>query len=374
MARLGGDEFVVLLSGLGASNEQAVENAGILANRVASGLDQEIPIGDLSLRVTASIGVYVFSGDDTALEEILRLADIAMYSAKAITKSRAGVLNRSNISFFELAMQERVARFQTIQDELTQALAERRFELWLQPQVGGEGAISGAEALLRIRRRDGSLLQPDAFIEVAEDTGLIVAMGQWVRAEACRLLATFPPERLPRLSVNVSAIEFRQPRMVETFLSRVDLIGIDPTRLTLEITESLLIERFDETILQLERLSAAGMTISIDDFGTGYSSLAYLQRLPIHEIKIDKRFLREMLTDKRSADLTQTLIMLAKNFNFDVVAEGVETEVQAAFLRDLGCRFMQGNLFGLPRPAAEFNIAYSVETEPLLKGKGSAFS
>jgi diguanylate cyclase (GGDEF)-like protein/PAS domain S-box-containing protein len=374
VARLGGDEFVVLLSRLGASGEQAVEHARMLANIVAGAIDQEIVIDDLKLRITASIGVYVFSGEDSMLEHILRLADTAMYSAKAITKSRAGALDRSNISFFELAMQERVTRFHTIQDELKSALAERRFELWLQPQVDGDQAISGAEALLRLRRRDGSLLQPDAFIGVAEETGLIVAIGQWVRAEACRLLAAFSPARLPRLSVNVSAIEFRQPRMVETFLSRVDMIGIDPARLTLEITESLLIDRLDETIFQLECLSAAGMTISIDDFGTGYSSLAYLQRLPIHEIKIDKRFLREMLTDKRSADLTQTLIMLARNFNFDVVAEGVETEVQAAFLRTHGCRFMQGNLFGVPRPAEEFNIGRPTRSEPLLEGKGSGLN
>ena len=162
--------------------------------------------------------------------------------------------------------------------------------------------------------------------------------------------------------------------MVETFLARVDMIGIDPSRLILEITESLIIDRLDETIFQLQRLSAAGMTISIDDFGTGYSGLGYLQRLPIHEIKIDKRFLREMLTDKRSADLIQTLIMLARNFNFDVVAEGVETQVQAAFLRAHGCRFMQGNLFGLPRPAEEFNLVPPASAEPALEDKGSGFS
>jgi diguanylate cyclase (GGDEF)-like protein len=365
VARLGGDEFVVLLSSLGARGEHAVQHARMLANKVAAALDQDIMIDNVSLRITASIGAYVFAGEDSVLEQILRLADTAMYSAKAITKSRTGALDRSNISFFELAMQERVTRFHTMQDELKAALAERRFELWLQPQVDGDQVISGAEALLRLRRRDGSLLPPDAFIGVAEETGLIVAIGQWVRAEACRLLTAFPPARLPRLSVNVSAIEFRQPRMVETFLSRVEMIGIDPARLTLEITESLLIERLDETISHLERLSAAGMSISIDDFGTGYSSLAYLQRLPIKEIKIDKRFLREMLTDKRSADLTQTLIMLAKNFNFNVVAEGVETKVQASFLRAQGCKFMQGNLFGPPRPAAEFNLQRPLTTAPL---------
>ncbi len=368
VARLGGDEFVVLLSGLGASRNQAVEHARMLANKVAAAIDQEVAIDEISMRVTASIGVYVFSGEDSALEQILRLADTAMYSAKAITKSRAGALDHSYISFFEVAMQERVTQFHTIQNELKAALAEQRFELWLQPQVDGNLKISGAEALLRLRRRDGSLLQPDEFIGVAEETGLIVPIGQWVRAEACRLLTTFSKARLPRLSVNVSAIEFRQPRMVETFLARVEMIGIDPSRLILEITESLLIDRLDDTIFQLQQLSAAGMTISIDDFGTGYSSLAYLQRLPIHEIKIDKRFLREMLTDKRSADLTQTLIMLAKNFNFDVVAEGVETQVQASFLRAHGCRFMQGNLFGEPRPADEFNLPL---TEPLLQDGGS---
>jgi diguanylate cyclase (GGDEF)-like protein/PAS domain S-box-containing protein len=374
VARLGGDEFVVLLSRLGANSIQAAEHARMLANKVAVAIDQDVAIDDISVRVTASIGVYVFSGEDSALEQILRLADTAMYSAKAITKSRAGALDHSYISFFEVAMQERVTRFHTIQDELKAALAEQRFELWLQPQVDSSLNISGAEALLRLRRRDGSLLPPDEFIGVAEETGLIVGIGQWVRAEACRLLGTFSKARLPRLSVNVSAIEFRQPRMVETFLARVEMMGIDPSRLVLEITESLIIDRLDETIFQLQRLSAAGMKISIDDFGTGYSGLGYLQRLPIHEIKIDKRFLREMLTDKRSADLIQTFIMLARNFNFDVVAEGVETQVQAKFLHAHGCRFMQGNLFGRPVPAAEFNLPPPANAEPMLEDRASRLS
>jgi diguanylate cyclase (GGDEF)-like protein/PAS domain S-box-containing protein len=354
VARLGGDEFVVLLPRLGNSSAQAAEQAGILARRIAAALERQITADDLVLHVTASIGIHSFNAKTMDMEQILRSADTAMYAAKAITKRRGWSLGHSNISLFEPVMQDRVTQYHAVQNELREALAQERFELWLQPQMDIAETITGAEALIRLHRPDGSLMQPDAFVQIAEESGLIVPIGQWVRAQACRLLARYSSAELPRLSVNISAIEFGQPRIVEQIIALLEKTHTDPRRLTLEITESLLIDGLDETIVKLDTLAAHGIGLSIDDFGTGYSSLAYLQRLPITEIKIDKRFVHGMLTDRRSADLTQSLIMLAKNFGFDVIAEGVETRAQAEFLNRLGCRVMQGFLFGRPRAAWDF--------------------
>jgi diguanylate cyclase (GGDEF)-like protein/PAS domain S-box-containing protein len=350
VARLGGDEFVVLLPRLGTSASAATERARALALAIGAAVDRQIVLDNLVLRLTASVGIHSFSDSTEGMEQILRSADTAMYSAKSATKNRAWAMGHSNISVFEAAMQERVTQYHAIQNEVKQALTQQRFELWLQPQVDTNDAVIGAEALIRLRRVDGSIVLPDAFIHIAEETGLIVPLGQWVRMQACRLLARYPSAQLPRLSVNISAIEFRQPHIVEEVLALLQSTGTDPARLNLEITENLLIDGLDETMLKLDALAAAGIGLSIDDFGTGYSSLAYLQRLPIREIKIDKRFVRDLMTDRRSGDLTQTLIMLARNFGFDVIAEGVETRSQADFLTDLGCRFMQGFLYGAPRP------------------------
>ncbi len=350
VARLGGDEFVVLLPKLGLDNPEATTRARALAEKIIAAIDRPITQGELTLRVTASVGIYVFSGQDHNMEKILRCADMAMYTAKSTTKKQAWSWGHSNISVFESAMQDMVAQYHAVQNEVKRALAEDRLELWLQPQVDGNGATIGAEGLIRLRRTDGVLIQPNNFITAAEETGLIVPIGQWVRAQACRLLAEFPPTQLPRLSVNVSAAEFHQPHIVADIGDLLRRSETNPSRLVLEITENLLIDRLDETIEKLEKLAAMGVGISIDDFGTGYSSLAYLQRLPITEIKIDKRFIHDMLIDRRSADLTQSLIMLGQNFGFSVVAEGVETQAQANFLRHHGCQYMQGYLFGAPTP------------------------
>ena len=350
VARLGGDEFVVLLPKLALDSHEATTRARTLAEKIIASIDRPITQGELTLRVTASVGIYVFSGQDHNMEKILRCADMAMYTAKSITKKQAWSWGHSNISVFESAMQDMVAQYHAIQSEVKRALAEDRLELWLQPQVDAKGATIGAEGLIRLHRTDGVLIQPNDFITAAEETGLIVPIGQWVRTQACRLLAKFPPAQLPRLSVNVSAVEFHQPHIVEDIGDLLRRSETDPSRLVLEITENLLIDRLDETIEKLEKLAAIGVGISIDDFGTGYSSLAYLQRLPITEIKIDKRFIHDMLIDRRSADLTQSLIMLGQNFGFSVVAEGVETQAQANFLRHHGCQYMQGYHFGAPTP------------------------
>lgn len=354
VARLGGDEFVVFMPMVGLNEHEASEHVQRVAGRLALAIDQEIELDKLLLRTSASIGVYVFPNENYKMEQILGAADMAMYAAKAVTKNHSWPLGASKISVFEPSMQDEVAQFHAMRGEIQRGLKENRFELWLQPQVDGNGMILGAEGLIRLRRANGELIQPDQFIPISEETGQIVTIGEWVRAEACRLLARYSKAQLPCLAANVSPIEFRQPNIVRDMRALLEQSGADPTRLKLEITESLLIEQHDGIINNLKKLSALGIRISIDDFGTGYSSLAYLQRLPINEIKIDKSFVQNMLSDRRGADLTKTLIMLARNFGFNIVAEGVETRAQAAFLRKHGCRMLQGYLFGRPHPVEVF--------------------
>jgi diguanylate cyclase (GGDEF)-like protein/PAS domain S-box-containing protein len=364
VARVAGDEFIVLLPNLGRDQEEATARAVGLAKKLSAAIDERVSVGGAQVLATASIGISVFPNHGATFADILREADIAMYAAKATNNDRLWSGDLANIAVFEIAMQDTVTQRHQMQIAIRTALDEQRFELWLQRQVDVDGGVIGAEALIRLRHADGSLIPPNDFIPIAEENGLIVPIGQWVRVEACRLLATIDAVQLPRLSINVSAIEFRQPCFADEILDVLAAAKVDPQRLVVEITESLLIDRLDDTIVKLQKLSAHGIGISIDDFGTGYSSLAYLQRLPITEIKIDRRFIRDMLTDLRSARLTQSLIMLARHLGFDVIAEGVETEEQMAFLRLHDCTWMQGFYFGRPEPATHYMAAMMLGSEP----------
>ena len=316
VARIGGDEFIVLLPALGGDADRAAAGAMALAGKLSTAIEKSMPAGGQQLRVKASIGIALFPSQNGSIEDVLRQADIAMNAVKATTRDRIWSGDQTNVAVFEESMQDSVTQRHRVQVEIRDALAEDRLELWLQPQVDVATGPIGAEALLRLRQSDGRFIPPADFIPIAEESGLIVPIGQWVRSEACRLLTQFDAATLPRLSTNVSAVEFRQPRFAEEIIALLNRSGVDPSRLVLEITESLLIDRVDDTIAKLEQLTLQGIRISIDDFGTGYSSLAYLQRLPISEIKIDRRFIAEMLVDARSARLTQSLIMLAKNLGF----------------------------------------------------------
>jgi diguanylate cyclase (GGDEF)-like protein/PAS domain S-box-containing protein len=362
VARLGGDEFVVMLPQLRGQQDTATERVLVLAQKLGLSIEKPILIDGHPVCVACSIGISLYPSHADNADNILKAADIAMYAAKATTKDRVWSSDQSSIAVFEPSMRVVVTDQHRIQAEIRAALAEDRFELWLQRQVDDSGNIIGAEALIRLRTEDGRLIPPLDFIPVAETTGLIIPIGHWLISEACRLLARIDSVRLPRLSINISAIEFRQPRFVEMMLERLQKAGVDATRLTVEITESLLIERLDQTIINLQKLRAYGLRISVDDFGTGYSGLAFLQRLPISEIKIDRRFINEMLTDQGSSGVTQTLITLARNLGFDIIAEGVETLEQAAFLQHHGCQSMQGFLFGRPEPASNYQ-AFMVENE-----------
>jgi diguanylate cyclase (GGDEF)-like protein/PAS domain S-box-containing protein len=354
VARFGADEFVVLLPKLGDESYSINELIEKIASKMSGLIERPIIIDDLSLHVTGSMGISLFPTQDQSAENIVRMADIAMHTAKKQTRKIGKNREKSNILLFTNAMQDTITRRHQVESELHLALANDGFELLLQRQVNNKMETIGAEALIRRRSAEGHLLAPDDFIQIAEESGLIVPIGQWVRSTACRFLAMIDPIQLPRISVNVSVAEFYQYNFVGHLLVELGKARVDPSRLTLEITESLLVEKKEETISILRDLAENRIRISIDDFGTGYSSLAYLQNMPINEIKIDKHFTHEMMINQRSAGLTQTIIALGHNFGFDVIAEGVETIEQADFLIRQGCELMQGFLFGRPELAMDF--------------------
>jgi EAL domain-containing protein (putative c-di-GMP-specific phosphodiesterase class I) len=231
-------------------------------------------------------------------------------------------------------------------------LAEQRFELWLQSQVDQDGRVVGAEGLLRLRGADGQLISRTVFIPVAETTGLIGRIGALVREQACAILAATPEAVLPRLSVNVSPRELHRPDFVRSLCQQIRDSGVAPGRLVLEITENSLIERPEEIVVKMAALRAFGLNLSIDDFGTGYSSLAYLNRLPIQEMKLEQRLIGDLPDQRRGVGLVEAMLTMARRLGFGIVADGVETEAQAQFLRIAGCPTLQGYLFDRPEPPA----------------------
>jgi EAL domain-containing protein (putative c-di-GMP-specific phosphodiesterase class I) len=290
----------------------------------------------------------------------MKQADVALYQAKD-----AG---RNAIRFFNPAMQAAIDARITMENALRQALAQDQFQLHYQPQVDTQGRLTGAEALIRWIDPVRGLVPPDQFIRLAEETGLIVEIGQWVLDTACRQLAQWaadPASRALQLSVNVSARQFHQPDFVERVRRSLSASGALPTRLTLELTESIVVERVEEVIDRMAQLHLLGVHFSLDDFGTGYSSLSYLKRLPLDEVKIDRSFVRDLVDDSNDAAIVQAILAMSRTLGLRVVAEGVETAAQRDFLLQHGCPIFQGYLFGRPVPIMEW---------PALKGRASGHS
>jgi diguanylate cyclase (GGDEF)-like protein/PAS domain S-box-containing protein len=343
VARLGGDEFVVLVPELSTDAEAAANLALSVAEKIRSALEMPIRIEGQDYNSSASVGVTLFPKDTESADDLMREADIAMYRAK-----EGG---RNALAYFEPGMQEAVTLRYALEQELREALRQEEFELFLQSQVDATGQIAGAEALVRWRHPERGLVMPSTFIPVAEESGLIVALGDWVLRESCALIARLDAAgRGLRIAVNVSPRQFRQPNFVARMKEILSATGADPTRLTLEITENLLIEHASEGVARMTELAALGIRFSIDDFGTGYSSLAYLKRLPLFELKIDKSFVQDVPHDANDAALVATMLSMASHLRFEVVAEGVETEAQLAFLKRLGCERFQGYYFHRPQP------------------------
>ncbi len=346
VARLGGDEFVVVIQGLHIEAAEAAAEAEALAQKVLMSLNQPYWVDDCEMHSTPSIGIALFRDAQQPVQELLKRADLAMYQAKA--------QGRNTLCFFDPAMQAAASARSALEGDIRQGLARNEFILHFQPVVDESGQVLGAEALVRWNHPLRGMVAPGDFIALAEQTELILPLGRQVLVMASRQLAQWalaPATAGWSVAVNVSAQEFRQPAFVQQVLTVLQDTGADPRKLKLELTESLLLHDVEDSILKMQALRTLGVGFSLDDFGTGYSSLSYLKRLPLDQLKIDQSFVRDVLTDPNDATIACTIITLARSLGLDVVAEGVETEGQRAFLLRNGCRQFQGYLFGRPGPA-----------------------
>ena len=345
VARFGGDEFVVLLEDLGASAEAQAHE---ISSKLLQAFHAPFEVAGTQHYTSASIGVALFGRETAGIEEILQRADLAMYQAKA-----AG---RSAICFFDPGMQSRVSARAAMEADLRRALANQEFELHYQPLAGMTGELAGVEALVRWRHPERGVISPVEFIPVAEDTNMILPLGRWVLTEACRLLSRWANDQRTaslEMAVNVSAIQFHRPDFVEQVLAALSQTGARPDRLRLELTESLLLKDVEGTVGKMQRLRAAGVRFAVDDFGTGYSSLSYLHRLPISQLKIDRSFIWDASRGGHGAAIVRMIVALGKTLEMSVLAEGVETAEQLAFVTEEGCHYYQGYLFSKPLPHNE---------------------
>ena len=353
VARIGGDEFVVMLEHLSADEPEAATQTKSVGMKILAALSQPYQIASHECHCTCSIGITLFNDRQQSTDELLKQADIAMYQAK-----KAG---RNALRFFDTQMQEIVTARATLEGELRKALEKQKFQLYYQIQVDSFQQPIGAEALIRWNHSDRGLVLPAQFIALAEETGLILPIGLWVLETACAQLKVWEQGEFTRgliLTVNVSAREFRQADFVAQVLATVQRHAIDPKRLKLELTESLLLENIKGTAVIMNALNDIGIQFSLDDFGTGYSSLQYLKRLPFDQIKIDQSFVRDLAVDGNDRAIVRTIIAMARSLNLDVIAEGVETEEQLQILLNKGCTHYQGYLFSKPMPIEQLDTQF----------------
>ena len=344
VARLGGDEFVLLLSCREISQDTMIEHALTTAERVRIALQAPYQLKAHIHYITPSIGITLVPYPNITAGELLKQADTAMYHAKN--------KGRNAISFYNEDMQRHANQRLMLEKEIRVALAEQQFSLHYQPQFDGAHQLIGAEALLRWQHPEKGMIPLTDFIHVAEETGLILLIGDWVIREACAQLLKWPG--LPRLAINISHKQFRQPKFHQKIAAILAEHEMVKPRLTLEITEGSLIEDIDATIEKLQALQSMGIDISIDDFGTGYSSLAYLRQFPLSQLKIDQSFIHHINSDSNDSVIVETIIGMAKHLGLSVIAEGVETSEQVQFLRDNNCKGYQGYLFSRPLAVDEF--------------------
>jgi diguanylate cyclase (GGDEF)-like protein/PAS domain S-box-containing protein len=350
VARLGGDEFVVILKELSSDPVQAAAQAETTGKKVLAALSQPYQLGMQECISTCSIGVTLLNHPESTIDELMKQADIAMYQAKKT--------GRNCLRFFDPEMQNTIVNRAAIELNLRKALVNQQFKLFYQIQVDADSQPIGAEALIRWVHPEQGIVSPATFIPLAEETGMIVPIGHWVIEAACAQIQAWQQHSASRnliLAVNISAKQFRQERFIDEVKKLMASYAINPKLLKLELTESLMLEDIDKTVVTMNALKAIGVQFSLDDFGTGYSSLQYLKRLPLDQLKIDQSFVNDIASDENDRAIVRTVIAMAQSLNVDVIAEGVETAEQQAFLLQNGCRQYQGYLFGKPMPIEEFN-------------------
>ncbi len=344
LARLGGDEFVIMLYGI-----DSTETVEAVTSRIIAVLTPPYSCEGHQFVVTPSIGIAMFPEDGTTCEELLMNADSAMYRAK--------FAGRNNYKFYSETMRTKSMHRLDLENEIRRAIDEDQFEVYYQPKVDAETwALVGAEALMRWNHPERGFIPPDDFIPIAEETGLIVPIGQWVLRQACaqvKAWSTLPFGPVP-VSVNISSHQFRADGFIDDVFGAILDACIETRYLELEITESVLLENVDNTLVALRRLKGAGISLSIDDFGTGYSSLSYLKRFPIDTLKIDRSFVKDLDTDHDDSAICAAILAMSRQLGLNVVAEGVETPEQLEFLRRHGCNQIQGFLCSQALPATEF--------------------
>ncbi|MBA1264724.1 EAL domain-containing protein [Stutzerimonas stutzeri] len=352
VARLGGDEFVILLTGLSGKRAEITRYVREVAEKLRKLLADPMVCEGNRLQVTPSIGIALIPDHGETPADLLKRADIALYRAKD-----AG---RNAIQLFQSTMQEAASTRLQLEGELRLALLHNEFELYLQPQVDSRsGTIIGAEALLRWQHPEQGLRSPAHFIDVLEDSGLIIEVGAWVIGEVCRMTASLLASGLVRadafsLCINISPRQFRQNDFVERILAAINETALPVQMIKLEITEGIVIENLDDTIVKMHRLRRHGVSFAMDDFGTGYSSLTYLKRLPVDLLKIDQSFVRDALDDGNDAEIIRAIVSMAKSLGLEVIAEGVEQQGQLDLLQLQDCHLYQGYLFSHPLPYTQF--------------------
>jgi diguanylate cyclase (GGDEF)-like protein/PAS domain S-box-containing protein len=351
VCRSGGDEFILLLPNISTHYQTALHKTGQVAEKILACIGTPYELPNTQYSISASLGVTLCIGQSKSAEELMKHSDLAMYQSK-----KAG---KNTISFFDPKMQAEVEKRSALENALRSAIGSDEFRLYYQPKFTAEGQLIGFEALTRWFPPESEMISPAEFIPIAEETGLIVDLGLWVLETACQQIRAWslhPETRHLTIAVNISERHLRQDNFVEQSMKIIQYYQIDPNRLEMEITESLMMGNVDDSVKKMRRLQAAGISFSLDDFGTGYSALAYLRMLPISTLKIDQSFVRDMLENPESLAIVHTIINLGKTLNLTLVAEGVETPEQKELLAQAGCHFFQGYLLGRPQPLEALNL------------------
>lgn len=349
VARLGGDDFVVLLAEINSDVKQATQTVALVAEKIRASLTTPYRLNNKEYLSSTSIGVSLYLSNEVTESELLKHTEMALYRAKES--------GRNAVRFFDTEMQLAVEARAALEADLRHAVPEQQLQLYYQIQMDNKQRPIGAEALVRWHHPTRGIVPPVQFISLAEESSLILEVGDWVMETACHQLLMWSKDEQTKhltLAVNVSAKQFKQPDFVEKVKKLIQTYELDISLLKIELTETVVLNNITEVIAKMHALKALGVRLSMDDFGTGYSSLSYLKQLPMDQIKIDQSFVRDMTSDQNDQVMVQTIIDMAKNFHLNVIAEGVETEAQQLLLKHMGCMAYQGYFFSKPVPIEQF--------------------